>query len=298
MIYDCFLFFNELDLLELRLHELAEVVDKFVLVEATRTFTNKPKPLHYQENRAQFAAFQKKIIHIIVDDSPNATDPWVVERFQRNCIARGLTDCRPDDWVLVSDLDEIPRASVLEKLSREIPFHDNFFSNLAHAALSSKLAQKIFHRKGLRRLLRKNHPFVWRFEQPIYLHFLNARALGISHGTRMLRFRDFTRAEEMRHSGYKTIPDAGWHFTWMGKADHIRQKMGATSHQNINKKILQDQPQSATPEIIASRFKRGVVLWDETMPLKFVPLDDSFPRYVMENREKYSYIIKPMGEAL
>ena len=55
MIYDCFTFFNELELLELRLNELADVVDKFVLVEATQTHTNKPKPLHYLENRARFS---------------------------------------------------------------------------------------------------------------------------------------------------------------------------------------------------------------------------------------------------
>ena len=54
MIYDTFMFFNELELLELRLNELNGVVDKFVLVEATRTFTNKPKPLYYAENKQRF----------------------------------------------------------------------------------------------------------------------------------------------------------------------------------------------------------------------------------------------------
>ena len=91
MIYDCFTFFNELELLELRLNELAGVVDKFVLVEATQTHTNKPKPLHYHENRARFSAFHDKIIHVIVDDMPQSSDPWIPENFQRKCIARGLT---------------------------------------------------------------------------------------------------------------------------------------------------------------------------------------------------------------
>ena len=71
MIYDCFIFFNELELLELRLNELAGVVDKFVLVEATRTFTNEPKPLFFQENRARFREFDSRIIHVVVADSPS-----------------------------------------------------------------------------------------------------------------------------------------------------------------------------------------------------------------------------------
>ena len=54
MVYDCFSFFNELDLLEIRLNVLKDVVDKFVLVEATRTHTGRPKPLYYEENKARF----------------------------------------------------------------------------------------------------------------------------------------------------------------------------------------------------------------------------------------------------
>src|SRR5208337_1996465 len=142
MIYDCFTFFNELELLGLRLHELAEVVDKFVLVEATKTHSNQPKPLHYQENRSRFGGFHDKIIHIIVDDLPDAKDPWVLENYQRNCIARGLVNCRPDDFLLISDLDEIPGATTVAKVSREMRFRDDFFSSHTHAALNSGLVHK------------------------------------------------------------------------------------------------------------------------------------------------------------
>lgn len=163
MIYDCFTFFNELELLELRLHELAGVVDKFVLVEATQTHTNRPKPLHYQENRARFGAFHGQIIHVVVEDLPVSADPWVPENFQRNCIARGLTACRPDDFVLVSDLDEIPRARAVEKMRREIPFNEKWLPAAAHALLNSRPVKSVFHRRGFRRAFRKHHPFVWKF---------------------------------------------------------------------------------------------------------------------------------------
>ncbi len=66
-IFDCFTFFNELDILEARLQEMSPVVGAFVLVEATRTFQGALKPLHYSENKGQFAEFANRIIHVLVD---------------------------------------------------------------------------------------------------------------------------------------------------------------------------------------------------------------------------------------
>lgn len=290
MIYDTFTFFNELELLELRLNELAGVVDKFVLVEATRTFTNQPKPLYYWENRARFAAFADRIIHVVVNDVPDVADPWVIERFQRNCIVRGLANCRPDDWVLVSDLDEIPRAAVVERLSREIPYRDNPFSNAIHAALNSQPAKNIFHRRGFRRRLRLNHPFVWRFQHTIYRYFMNCKSLQppFSYGTVMLRYRDFSVAEELRHSGYKVIPDAGWNFTWMGGVDRILDKIQSFSHQEYN------QPQFTDPARINELIEKGGYLFGDSNQLKFVPVDATFPRHFLEHPEKYAAWIRPV----
>lgn len=290
MIYDCFTFFNELELLDLRLHELAGVVDKFVLVEATQTHTNQPKPLHYHANRERFRAFHDKIIHIIVDDMPVSNDPWILENFQRNCIARGLADCRPDDFVLVSDLDEIPRASTVEKMRCEIPFNENPFPRAAHAFLNSRLFKYIFHRRGLRRQLRKHHPFVWKFEQEFYRHFMNCRSLqpASSFGTRMLRFRDFSCAEELRHSGYKIVKDGGWHFSWMGGVQRIQEKLAAYAHQERN------QPQIAATGNIERSLQDGKVFFDPERRLEFVPVDDSFPKYLLAHTEIFSTWIKPI----
>jgi Glycosyltransferase family 17 len=109
MIYDCFTFFNELELLEIRLNELAGVVDRFVLVEATRTHSNQRKPLYFSENQSRFASWKNRIIHIVADDLPaTGDDAWVRENFQRNCIMRGLTACSDTDTILVSDLMKFP----------------------------------------------------------------------------------------------------------------------------------------------------------------------------------------------
>lgn len=290
MIYDCFTFFNELELLNLRLHELDGVVDRFVLVEATQTHTNRPKPLHFSANRAQFAAFHDKIIHVVVDDMPQSANPWVPENFQRKCIARGLTGCRPDDFILVSDLDEIPRATVVARASREIPFRESLFANFFHASLNSRLVKKIFHRKGLRHYLRRHHPFVWKFEQELYRYYVNCRPVPPVQwpGTRMVRFRDFSCAEEMRHSGYKSFADAGWHFSWMGGVQRVQEKLAAYSHQERNR------PELAAEDHIAKAMAEGRMFWDENQRLEFFSLDDSFPRYLLDNPQIFSSWIKPL----
>src|SRR6266446_2702387 len=114
MIYDCFTFFNELELLEIRLNELDNVVDKFVLVEGTVTFTNQPKELFFKDNSHLFKKFLPKIIHIIVNDSPNVfANPWLIEEYQFNSILKGLTKAKKNDTILLSCVDEIPNADVI-----------------------------------------------------------------------------------------------------------------------------------------------------------------------------------------
>ena len=121
-IYDCFIFYNELNLLNMRLHELNSIVDKFVLVEATRTHTNNSKKLFYKENKDKFQKFNDKIIHIIVDlpnNESNSKNNWIRENFHRNCIIRGLNNINDNDIIILSDLDEIPKIEVLEEIKKK-----------------------------------------------------------------------------------------------------------------------------------------------------------------------------------
>lgn len=96
-----------MDLLEVRLNELYDKVDHFVLVEARETFTGNSKPLYYDENKERFQKFQDKIIHIILEGRFETTNQWAREFYQRNQLMQGLTECEPDDLILISDLDEI-----------------------------------------------------------------------------------------------------------------------------------------------------------------------------------------------
>lgn len=256
-VYDAFTYFNELDVLEIRLHELAEVVDRFVLVEAARTFSGQPKPLFFDEVRRSphLAPFLPRITRIVVDDLPGPdASPWQREAFQRNAILRGLGDAEPDDVVLIGDVDEIPRAAALR----------HFLDVRGEAAC---------------------------FWMPLYYYRLNCRNVaGAAHDPltvairrRFLRTPQETRLERFHLPG---IADAGWHFSYLGNEQAIRRKIEAFSHQEFN------TPEFTADGVIERRvaagedlFGRGEFRW------AYVPLDGSFPAYVSENRERFAALI-------
>jgi len=122
-IIDCFPFYNELSMLELRLKELNQLVDHFVLVESTVSFANKSKPLFYDENKELFEEYHDKIIHVVVDDMPpdkfwKSKNQTSLKRaqHQRNKIREGIEQCSPSakDIILISDVDEIPDTNTLK----------------------------------------------------------------------------------------------------------------------------------------------------------------------------------------
>lgn len=115
-IYDLFLMNDELDWLEIRLNTLSNQVDYFVIVESPRTFTGLDKPLHLKKNWDYFAPFHKQIIHHVLSDNLASTDAWEHEILQRNAMfdqvipfLTGPQAIRPDDVLIISDIDEIPR---------------------------------------------------------------------------------------------------------------------------------------------------------------------------------------------
>lgn len=141
-IYDAFTFFNELELLEIRLNTLENVVDKFVLVEASVTFTGKPKPLYFNESRHEerFARFADKIIYVnchIDNPDPVGDDEkaekaryqngWNREHSQRHCIMQGLRGVANEkDIIMLSDVDEImsPNTVLALKMCSSLPLEE------------------------------------------------------------------------------------------------------------------------------------------------------------------------------
>ena len=284
MIDDCFTFFNELDLLELRLNELDPVVDRFVLVEATLTHQGKPKPLHFAENKDRYAAFRHKIEHVVVDRYPanNGNDAWVYEKHQRNAIAQGLHNAGPGDQVMISDVDEIP--------------HPRKVSEAAAMKGVRIFRQRMFY---------------------YYLNCLNASEAGGGayawNGTVMVdagdirdpiqRYRDFSMlmanyfhrklthrvywnlrlAQERVRYGWKPvfINDGGWHFSYLGGVDRIIEKIEAFAHTEYNSANYKDRAR------IEAAIANGEDIFGRDFKYRFVPLDGNWPRYLVDHQERF-----------
>ncbi len=250
MIYDCFLFNNELEILDIRLHELDRVVDKFVLVESTMTHSCKPKPLHFNENKQLFAKFKDKIIHIIVEDTPEVSMPWIVNDYQFSQMKRGLIRCKPSDVVLFGDVDEIPRAEVVTEWKS---------------------------RKGNLKV----------FEQKLSQYYLNLfdYATGPWLGTRMTTYKHLTIYKSTWIAKYSkvdlTIPDGGWHFSYMGGIRRIREKIMNMTHQEYNNDSYNTQE-----HILQAIYKKKDFLVNK---YKFHIVSLSMlPHYVQENKDRFS----------
>lgn len=112
------MFFNELDILELRLMELYNHVDHFVLVEGNKTHVGNDKEFIFEKNKERFAPWMDKIIYIKVEDFPPdvPNNAQFLENYHRNQISRGLVGiAQPGDKIMVSDVDEIPNMEIVKK---------------------------------------------------------------------------------------------------------------------------------------------------------------------------------------
>lgn len=282
MTYDCFSFFNELDLLEIRLNTLDKVVDKFILVEAPWTHTGKPKPLYFTENKRRFAPFLPKIIHIIASDPPVSTsateqeNAWIRENWQRNEIVRGLTGAKPEDIIIIADLDEIPHPKAVKNI------------------IQSNLCDNNIINLNLR----------------CYAFFLNNRCISSptwTGGPQILNYRMFLSPEcckslqsteycpecanphpsatRIRFAPHKVkVRNGGWHFSSMGGATAIQKKIKSFAHTEFDA-IAKD------PEAIEAiiRSGKGFFGWgDRYMP---EPLDNGFPAFIITNEKRLSPLL-------
>lgn len=198
-IWDAFCFNGEHDLLELRLHSTADVVDRFVVVEAGLTFSGRPKPLHFAENSQRYAAWQDKIVHVVAELAIDAPDAWARERQQRRAIFAALEEADADDLVLFSDVDEILRPAVLRSMLGTLEEPTRL--GLGHRLYAPDLAM----------------PGAW-------YHPVACRAAQLA----LVR-----RPHTDTWSG-PTIDDAGLHLSFLGGAETVAAKIAAYSHQEYN----------------------------------------------------------------
>jgi beta-1,4-mannosyl-glycoprotein beta-1,4-N-acetylglucosaminyltransferase len=294
-VYDSFLFFNELDLLEIRLNLMNDCVDHFVISESNLTFSGNKKPLYYQENKERFAKFKHKIIHQIIEDNPTNfenlnkfensknTDQenlnkifsfidratnfpkkelhWGRDFFQRECLHRALAVCKDEDVVIFSDIDEIPNPKAVREVLELMP-----------------------------------SPFIYTLLQKEFNYYLNMYKQEGWMGPRIANYGvlkncSFNEIRAIIGPG-KTMVDTvavnsgGWHFTSLGGEANVIHKIESWGHQELNttniKKNVRRNLESG----------RDIFQRPDSKRLQKVKIDENtFPKWLVDNQESYSHLI-------
>ena len=257
-IIDCTTYYSEDLMLDVRLNILNEHVDKFVIVESKFSHSGKPKKLNFDINN--YKKFKNKINYIVVNDTPeNIKNPHeggesLVEQHQRNSIMKGLKKANDNDLVILSDVDEIPNLNKL-----------NQFDKNKYAVFSQKM----------------------------FMYKLNLQNLNESNwiGSRITKVKYLKSMQDLRNMKFKNYPfwrldkfnqqiiNGGWHFSFLQTPDQILEKIKSFSHGEFNKKNI--DVKKIEEKILNNKdiFERGNFL-------RKVNLDETFPNFISENKDK------------
>ncbi len=262
MIYDVITFNGEFDLLEIRLHILNEYVDKFIIAEATTTFSGKEKPLYYEKEKARYKEWESKIIYHVVkpedeerymalaNGSPNTRGAahWKREFCQKECIKDALVGLQDDDIVFIGDCDEIWN-----------PEHMTFF----------KCAQEVEKMKLSVRTYFLNNYSSEQFWGTIYGKYIDMKDKCLNH----LRSTDSNRLD----GSY------GWHFTSMGGYEEVKRKLSDSYTRESYWTSEVENNLKSYVENSKDFLGRG---------FKYTLTDLALPQYLLDNKEKYKHLWK------
>ena len=261
-IYDCFSYWDEDLLLELRLNILNEYVDYFVIVEGNKTWQNNPKKLRFKIDN--FEKFKNKIIYISVEDMPEGDNPYLRENFQRNAISRGIVGASDDDVIIISDLDEIPNPEKIKRFNKSMKYavfkqmHFYYKINLQSQMNQNWYGSRICVKKYLK--------------SPQWLRELKFKK------------RPFWRLDKFRLNNI--IDDGGWHFCNLKSPSQLLYKYKNLCETNdpyvfkekIDEKYLDENQ-------IEKRISEGRDLIGRKDSFKKIELSSKFPKYVLENKQ-------------
>ena len=254
MIYDCFTFFNEFELLEIRLNELGDTVDKFVICESDLTHTGKEKPLNFPSVADKYKQFN--IDYLVYRGIPDVSNAWINEENQRNYLAKGLSNCNRQDVIILSDIDELPNPSAVANFDE--PCICSLQMNVGYFFMNC-----MFNNFW-------NHPKIFRYGNII---------AGTLSDIRLCR-GDFMT---------KVIPNGGTHFSYLGGIEKIRYKLSSFAHQEFNNdNVNNEELLRARIERNEDLFGTGQTL--RTYELD--EIDYYLPAYVSENLPKFQHMIR------
>jgi beta-1,4-mannosyl-glycoprotein beta-1,4-N-acetylglucosaminyltransferase len=262
-LFDCFMYNNEDLLLELRLNILEKMVYKFIIIESRYDHRGNRKKLKFRLER--FELFKDRIIYVVLDEFPKNLSNWERENYNRNFITNGLNEADPDDYIMISDIDEIPKINSKEifKKKRYTSFRQSMFyykfnlKNITEPYWFGTRACKKKYLKSpqwLRNKKFKKYPF-WRFDKLI--NFMN----------------------------WNIIDEGGWHFSFLMNSMDIRKKLLSFAHSEFS------SDEFSSLSAIENKINKNKDLFDRNYEYKKVEIDELFPDYILRNKRKFEDFI-------
>ena len=264
-IYDCFSYWDEDFLLDIRLNILNSYVDYFVIVEGNKTWQNNPKEFRFDINK--FSKFKDKIIYVQVKDLPDGNDPYKRENFQRNSITKGINEASNDDLIIISDLDEIPNPKTISDFDKRMRY--------------ATFEQKHFYYKI--NLQSQVNPY-WYGSRICVQKFLKS-----PQWLRNLKFkkRPFWRVDKLKLNNI--IEQGGWHFCNLKNAEQLLYKYKNLCETNdpyhfkekINNKHLDLME-------IKKKIEQKQDIIGRKDNFKKIQIDETYPEYILKNLSNLS----------
>lgn len=278
-VNDVFIFYNELDLLEIRLNILNDSVDFFFIIESTKTFTGNPKVLYYEENKERFKKFHHKIKHYIVDDCPDSFEE-VVNRLSTETDELNkkiLEDCL--------STNQIPKDNSQVQWLREFYQKESMKKALANSGISDEDICYISDLDEIWNPETKKFPSdgeIYKFNQIVYSMFLNLRSSESWSGTYCGKYSHIKNStlNHLDNPGVTNcmfVDDGGWHFTFQGGIDMILNKIENYGHQEMNNQWIKSN--------IPGKFQGGTDILNRNYQYHID--DKELPEFLKINREKY-----------
>ena len=284
------MFFDEEMLLELRLNTLDKFVDKFIIIESTYTHSGKEKKLIFDINK--YPKFKGKIDYIIVRDLPQGieqigmddsnleiTNKEIMnalrrENFQRNTIKQGLINANDNDWIIISDLDEIPDLSNINfnSINKKIIF---FKQKVFYYKLNLELKTlRWIGSKACKKKYLKSPQWLRNVKDKIYP-----------------KWRLDIIFSEKRYNSVFFVENGGWHFSFVKKPEDIEKKLKSYLHhreydldplgiENI-KNLIKSKAVIYDHRVDQTQYKFGGGQKLEKIDIKFLP------EYIFSQKEKY-----------
>ena len=293
-IFDVFLFFNELDLLELRLKTLNSVVDYFVITEVDETFSGKPKKLIFKQNMTRYKKYTKKIIY----------NPISKEQ---------LKDLKTAKWSnYVSDLNNVlshkhsgrPAKEIKRSLKREISHRDSAILGFFKKArpydyiLLSDL-DEIPNPMAIKKTIKKSINVPHYFKMDWFLYWINNKVSEPWFGTVLFHFKDlkgnsldnfrFASSDEKKVPG-KIVKNGGWHFSYLGGIESVKRKLEAHPFQGY-KALIAILLDKLKLRKFKNTIKNNKDILLQNRKFTLIKIDDSYPKALLKNKsfiEKYT----------